>query len=334
MDGSYSTGDDFTVTFTQLVRSIGGGGAESTDPNTVGAGGEQTSEVWEGGTQNPVTGAPGPHPNGYDMSGIVLIGFSGGFIEDTSLTFDGNQQPGGRSYFQTASTIPIDDWLDATDGGQGPGSNQPACWAIASGGKAGTPNTSQNLILGTQYTAYYNFCDSGCSLANLRCYCLLGDQVTYDLSQDYFGFEGTEYANYFSLFTGGCQYSGSGATWNTSGNSPVTYQAGKQGVPYDWQGLPLSDVVPINSNITEQESYPQATNMFTEIEENEVDGDPTQHNHKIVVDRQDHSFKYVTDTFLLSPEALNTTVALTPSTVASIDAASAPFIILEYLIKT
>ena len=205
---------------------------------------------------------------------------------------------------------------------------------VASGGKAGTPNTSQNLILGTQYTVYYNFCDSGCSLANLRCYCLLGDQVSYDLSQDYFGFEGTEYANYFSLFTGGCQYSGSGATWNTSGNAPVTYQAGKQGVPYDWQGLPLSDVVPINSNITEQESYPQATNMFTETEENEVDGDPTQHNHKIVVDRADHTFKYVTDTFLLSPEALNTTVALTPSTAASIDSASAPFIILEYLIKT
>ena len=335
LDGSYSTGDDFTVTFTQLVRSIGGGGADSTDPGTVGSGGEQTGAVWESNPNDPgYQPPPGPHPNGYDMSGIVLIGFSGGFIEDTSLTFDGNQQPGGRSYFQTASTIPIDDWLDATDGGQGPGSNQPACWAIASGGKAGTPNTSQNLILGTQYTAYYNFCDSGCSLANLRCYCLLGDQVSYDLSQDYFGFEGTEYANYFSLFTGGCQYSGSGATWNTSGNSPVTYQAGKQGVPYDWQGLPLSDVVPINSNITEQESYPQATNMFTEIEENEVDGDPTQHNHKIVVDRQDHSFKYVTDTFLLSPEALNTTVALTPSTVASIDAASAPFIILEYLIKT
>ena len=96
----------------------------------------------------------------------------------------------------------------------------------------------------------------------------------------------------------------------------------------------MSDVVPLNSNITEQEAYPQATNIFTEIEENEVEGDPTQHNHKIVVDRQDHTFKYVTDTFLLSPESLNTTVALTPSTVASIDAASAPFIILEYLIKT
>ena len=52
------------------------------------------------------------------MSGIVLIGFSGGFIEDTSLTFDGNQQP-GADLISIASTIPIDDWLDATDGGQG-----------------------------------------------------------------------------------------------------------------------------------------------------------------------------------------------------------------------
>ena len=328
LDGSFTTGDDFTVTFTQNITSIGGSGGG------VGDGGEQMADVWAGGLDDPSTGAPGPHPNGYDMAGVVLIGFSGGFIEDTSLTFDGNDQPGGQSYFQTASTISVDDWLDATEAGEGPGSNQPACWAIASGAKAGTPNTSQNLVLGTQYTVYFNFCDSGCSLANLRCYCLLGDEVEYDLDDSHFGFQGTRYANYFSLFTGGCQYSGSGPSWNTSGKAPVTYQAGKQGVPYDWQGLPLSDVVPLNSNIVEQESYPQATNMFTEIDENEVEGDPTQHNHKIIIDRGDHSFNYVTDTFLLSPEALNTTVALTPSTIASIDSASAPFVIMEYLIKT
>ena len=79
LDGSYATGDDFTVTFTQLVRSIGGGGADSTDPNTVGSGGEQREDTWAGSTSEPPVGAPGPHPNGYDMSGIVLIGFSGGF---------------------------------------------------------------------------------------------------------------------------------------------------------------------------------------------------------------------------------------------------------------
>ena len=334
LDGSYSPGDDFTITFTQTVQSIGGGGADN--PNGVGTGGEQKDDVWEDNPDDPgYQPPPGPHPNGYDMSGIVLIGFSGGFVEDTSLTFDGNQQPAGQNYFQTASTIPIDDWLDATDLGEGPGSNQPACWAIASGGKAGTPNTSQNLVLGTQYTVYYNFCDGGCDLSSLRCYCLLGDQVSYDLSDTYFGFTGTKYANYFSLFTGGCQYSGSGAPWNTSGTAPVTYQAGKAGVPYDWQGIPLSDVVPLNSNITDQESFPQATNMFTEVEENEVDGDPTQHNHKIVLDKsQLHNYKYVTNTFLLSPEALNTTVSLSPSTVASIDSATAPFIVVEYLIKT
>ena len=313
LDGSISPGDNFTVTFTQTMN------------NTLG---EQKPETY--GTDEAST----PHPNGYDMSGIVLIGFSGGFVEDTSLTFDGNQQPGGTNYFQTASTIPIEVFLDATDSGEGSGSNQPACWAIASGGKAGTPNTSQNLVLGTQYTVYYNFCDSGCDLSSLRCYCLLKDSVTFDLQDSYFGFDGTKFANYFSLFTGGCQYSGSGAPWNTSGTAPVTYAPGKFGVPYDWQGLPLSDVVPLNSNITEQEAFPQAKNIFTEIDENEVDGDPTQHNHKILLDKGTHNFAYVTDTFLLSPEGLNTTVSLSPSTVASIDSATAPFIVLEYLIKT
>lgn len=310
LDGSYADGDPFTMTFSQSFSPVGLGGDDEQTEATTGS------------------------PNAYDMIGIVLIGFSGGFVEDTSLTFDGNQQPGGTNYFQTASTIPIDEFLQATDNGEGPGSNQPACWAIASGNKAGTPNSSQNLVLGTQYTVYYNFCDSGCDLNNLRCYCLLTDGVNYDLQDTYFGFDGTTYANYFSLFTGGCQYSGSGAPWNTSGTAPVTYQAGKQGVPYDWQGLPLSDVVPLNSNITEQESYPQAKNIFTEVDENEVEGDPTQHNHQIRIERGTHSFEYVTDTFLLSPEALNTTVKLTTSTAASIDSATSPFIVMEYLIKT
>ena len=63
--------------------------------------------------------------------------------------------------------------------------------------------------------------------------------------------------------------------------------------------------------------------MFTEIEENEVDGDPTAQSQNCR-DRQDHSSN-MSLMFLLSPEALNTTVALTPSTkCASIDAASAP----------
>ena len=310
LDGSLSPGDDFTVTFSQSFSAVGDNGGDEQQETTSGS------------------------PNAYDMVGIVLIGFSGGFTEDTSLTFDGNQQPGGTNYFQTASTIPIDEFLAATDAGQGPGSNQPACWAIASGGKAGTPNSSQNLVLGTQYTVYYNFCDSGCNLNNLRCYCLLSDSVSYDLQNSYFGFDGTKFANYFSLFTGGCQYSGSGAPWNTSGTAPVTYQAGKNGVPYDWQGIPLSDVVPLNSNVTDQESYPQAKNIFTEIDENDVDGDPTQHNHDIDLQKGTHNFSYVTDSFLLSPEGLNTTVNLSPSTVASIDSATSPFIILEYLIKT
>lgn len=309
LDGSYATGDPFTMTFSQSFSAVGDNGGDEQQETTTGS------------------------PNAYDTVGIVLIGFSGGFAEDTSLTFDGNQQPAGTNYFQTGSTIPIDDFLAATDVGEGPGSNQPACWAIASGGKAGTPNTAQNLLVGTQYTVYYNFCDTGCDLNSLRCYCLLSDSVNYDLQNSFFGFDGTKFANYFSTL-GNCLIEGGGAPWNTSGTAPVTYQAGKQGVPYDWNGIPLSDVVPLNSNITEQESFPQARNVFTEVDENDVEGDPTQHNHKIVVERGSHNFAYVTDTFLLSPEALNTTVNLSPSTVASIDSATAPFIVLEYLIKT
>ena len=50
--------------------------------------------------------------------------------------------------------------------------------------------------------------------------------------------------------------------------------------------------------------------------------------------REDHTFSVVTDPILIEPDALNTTVQLQTSSLASIDAASAPFIVLEYLIKT
>jgi hypothetical protein len=259
----------------------------------------------------------------------------------------------GTNNFQNASTIDINDWLNATKYNEGglsnssPGSNQPACWAIASGTKANTPDDINivplppPLLLGSQVITYNNFCRSGCELSNLRCYCLLNNSVSYDLANDWFGFPGTRIKQYVDsligcvpdLFNGGAD----GFGWNTSGTAPATYTSGASQVPNDWKGTSLADVLPLNSNLTETSSYPQANNIVTEVQElNYTDGvdDPTIHNHKILLTRSGHNYKIVTDTFLLEPDALNTTISLFPETEASLDAVTSPFIVLEYLIKT
>jgi hypothetical protein len=169
----------------------------------------------------------------------------------------------------------------------------------------------------------------------------LSSGVTYDLANDWFGFPGTRIKQYVDsligcvpdLFNGGAD----GFGWNTSGTAPATYISGAAQVPNDWKGTSLADVLPLNSNLTEQTSYPQANNIVTEVQELDYTSgvdDPTIHNHKILLTRSGHDYKIVTDTFLLEPDALNTTISLFPETEASLDSVTAPFIVLEYLIKT
>ena len=308
----------YTITFRQTVQSSGADNFDGT-------------ELKEENLNNPAFG------NCYDMCGIARVGFGAGFEEDTSLVGGEIDFPAGQNYFQTASTVNINKWLQATsysgNGNPGPGSNQPACFAIASASISQNTPTQQTC----QVTWYWNFCNTGCSLNNLRCYCLLTDGLTYASGSDWFGIPGTRFTNYATCFPLNCfsASGGSGASYSKNGQVPATYVTGKQNMPFDWKGLPLSDVLPLNSNISSTDSYPQARNVFSETEESTSTLDePTLHNHKIQLVREDHTFSVVTDPILIEPDALNTTVQLQTSSLASIDAASAPFIVLEYLIKT
>ena len=318
-----------TITFKQVL--IGTGSDDAGFPN------------FDGDEQDVATTLPGS-PNAYDMWGIARVGLTGGYTEDTSLTGGENDFPNGINYFKTASTIDVEAWLNATKAtnpnNNSPGSGQPACWAIASGNLAGTQKSSQILIAPLfpafiyQVTHRWGWCDSGCSLANLRCYCLLTNSVTYALQLDWFGITGARYNNSLSSL-GICTPLSEGVPYlGTNRAAPVTYQTGFNGVPVDWRGISLSDVLPISSNYITTTTYPQARNVLSETDEVDLDGDPTIHNHKIVVDRADHTYEIVTDAFLIEPDNLNTTLQLSPSTVASIDFATSPFIVLEYLIKT
>ncbi len=273
-------------------------------------------------------------------------------IKPKSLPASGQDTSAGTNSYQNASTINITDWLNATKYDEGglsnttPGSNQPACWAIASGTKSGQPDEitivplPPPLFLGSAVETYNNFCRSGCELSNLRCYCLLNQTVTYSLKEDWFGFPGTRIKNFIdsligcvpNLFDGGA----SGSAWGTQGTTPVTYTSGASQVPNDWTGASLADVLPFNSNLTSQTSFPQAHNIVSEVQEllyTEGITDPTTHNHKIVLEKSDHTFTILTDTFLLEPDALNTTISLFPETEASLNSVTSPFIVLEYLIK-
>ena len=134
----------------------------------------------------------------------------------------------------------------------------------------------------------------------------------------------------------GCVETNSGSI-SDDGDVPATYFQGGQGVPNDWKGASLYDVVPlnINSNSKSQTSYPQVNNTFSEIDElaYQPGADPTIHNHKILLTQNTHTYKIKTNGFLLSPDNLQTILTLQTDQVASLDQVTSPYIIMEYLIK-
>ena len=251
--------------------------------------------------------------------------------EDTAA-----QAQGVGSRF-TASTVPIQSWMDNTkypngSSSEGPGTNQPPCWAMASG----ITSRSEQIYTSTGFeTVYSNYCYDlkGTAANQLRYYCLLNVGTTFDLTDIQFAAPPNFIS--FGLGLGSCNQLDAGE-YNDSGTVPATYVSGAQGVPNDWNGSSLADVVPLNSNAgsKSQTSYPQVNNVFTEIQELvQNDGDPTIHAHKIILTQGTHTYKIRTAGFLLSPDNLQTTLTLQTDQVAALDQVTSPYIIMEYLIK-
>ena len=244
------------------------------------------------------------------------------------------QSQGVGSRF-VASTIPINDWLDNTqyNGSAGPGTNQPGCWVIASGVQSGSyiPNV-QTTGPGFE-VVYYNMCFDAAGSTGLNAFryqCLLSSNTTINTGQVTFGNEPS-----FNSYIIGCGNVGSGS-FGSGQSVPATYVNGGQGVPNDYNGASLYDVVPVNSNTASKTSqaYPQVNNVFTEIDELvQDDGDPTIHSHKITLTQNTHTYKIKTSPYLLSPDNLSTTLTLKLDQTASLDQVTGPYIIMEYLIK-
>ena len=251
-----------------------------------------------------------------------------------------NAQSQGIGSYYNATTIPIQEWLDETrynnDQSLAPGTNQPPCWAIASGATALNPSDAVQGNFGFE-VVYSNYCydlRGAGGLNAMRYYCLLNQNVNFNLSQVTFHAP-PNYVSY-GLGFGSCNQRDSGTDENEVGTVPATYIAGAQGVPEDWKGTSLADVVPLNQNSGSKTNtaYPQVNNVFTDVQELvQTEGDPTIHNHKILLDIGTHTYKIKTNGFLLSPDNLQTTLTLQTDQVASLDQVTSPYIIMEYLIK-
>ena len=249
-----------------------------------------------------------------------------------------NVQAQGIGSYYVASTLPIQQWMDNTRWDNSvtndPGTNQPPCWAIASGATAIPPSQAVESTFGFE-VVYANYCYDlygAAGLNTLRYNCLLNAPADFPLNT--ITHKPPPKFTSYGFGLGLCSNTESGDV--TDGYTvPATYVTGGQGVPEDWKGVSLSDVVPLNSNqgSKSQTSYPQVNNIFTDINELIQTEDPTIHNHKILLDIGSHNYKIKTNGFLLSPDNLQTTLILQTDQVASLDQVTSPYIIMEYLIK-
>ena len=275
----------------------------------------------------------------------------------TTNEMTGDPRPFGQGFRRSASTIPIQLWMDNTTYDNNPtnlpGTNQQSCWAIASGQVAAQLPGSlirNSGIFGVSQTVYHNVCNnfrtsetSSPGLTTLRYYCLLNAPTFFDLNVV------THFIGPSRLFTNITNLLGIDVCLGQDGTQvgispygtitatvPATYTDGALGVPLDYNNASLYDVVPMNSNggSRTQQVSPEVVNTVSDVLElSQPAGNPTIHNHKISLVKGDHSYAIKTNAQLLSPDNLKTTLTLKTNQVASLDQVTGPYIILEYLIK-
>ena len=250
----------------------------------------------------------------------------------------------GFAGYRNASTIPIQDWLDATkNGSNSPGSGQEQCrtqrWCPVSP----CGNAVSTQLAGLQQTIYWGHCIQGGWEPGGTQYtyqCLNNVQYSLDggtLNGSPDGQNTAYYANMLNapLF-GVCISIGGGASASHNFTVPVTYANGLQGVPLDSNSVSLYDVMPMQSN---QEV--STSRVIPDVQNNETDtadlaqpsGDPTLHNHRVDLVKGDHTYKVKTNAIVVNPENLSTTMTVGADASRSIDSATAPFIVMEFLIK-
>ena len=275
------------------------------------------------------------HPHTHFHSAVRARNFTASETSSNAPAAEG--QTGRRN----ATTIDIQDWLDATTNSSGePGSGQQPCLAIDVWNPNSGTSFSGSAVWGSGLfqTVYYGGCIFGA-----------GEQYTYNcINNEEFDVErdssdgsadGSNLARYedtnFILF--GC--TGGSGTTDRDGTVtvPATYVQGAEGVPEDFNNNSLYDVLPLQSNQNVQTSRctPDIENVTTDTTELTIGAgeDPTRHSHRIDLEKTEHTYKVKTRAIIVPPENLITTMSIGVDASVSVDSAVAPFIIMEYLIK-
>ncbi len=262
---------------------------------------------------------------------------------------------GGSTGLLNGSTINVQEWVNATKAQNvatnPPGSAQGPCKALYNWDPNDGAVGDGTPLFGTglSQTIYYGGCiddnitgkyqigsgqgfEFGCiNLANMTL-----NQTTIAGSPD--GTSTTKFQSKTQSYLFGCSVGQ--ASGNAGGNYtiPPTYIAGALGMPVDFNGSPLTDVVPLQSNesAVSQTSTPDVRNDTTDTADLPIPAGtlPTAHNHRVRLDKGDHTYKVKTDAMSIDPENLSTTFDIGVDSSISIDSASQPFIVMEYLIKT
>ena len=178
--------------------------------------------------------------------------------------------------------------------------------------------------------------------------CILKDDTVFKANELWGAADGSELAAYANTtaVVGVCAGTPQENTSSTGTNitQPKTYASGLPGVPTDFNGsvgVSLHDVLPLQSNDLAESgrAYTAIEHVVTETDPlTQTAGDPTIHNHRVRIEDEvsgygRHDYKVKTRALAVDPENLKTTMSIGESASASIDSATAPFIIMEYLIK-
>lgn len=252
-------------------------------------------------------------------------------IQPININPDGSEPPYGRNYYRTASTIPISAWGDSTSLGGVAFKNQPACWAVAASDFRVGEGTCDGSIL---RTCYWNYNTTGSDV--FKPYCLTTTSLSYNRSAGFDSFGGTQFQNYETIVGSTFFNVLPGGSVGGSGSTPATYTS--TSAPSDWLSRSLVDVLPIDRDVRPGTApqYGGVNNITTTTADlySNTSNDLTNHTHTINKIPGTHNYAIQTRPFLISPSGINTTVYITPDTAVSLDTATSPFIVVDYLIKT
>jgi len=263
-------------------------------------------------------------------------------------------RPSGRTGLRNGSTIDVQEWVNATraqnQGSNPPASGQEPCKLLqAWNPNSGTSDSGSPLRgsgLGNQ-TIYWGGCiadeatgpyrigsGSGFEFGCLNNAQFQVDRGTIAGSPD--ESNTTQFISKQKVVLLPCITTGSGGI-NSIMTVPPTYITGAAGMPTDFTGSSLADVVPLQSNESSISAVtvPDVENAATDTADIAIPAGtlPTAHSHRVRLEKGDHTYRVKTDAITIDPENLSTTFDIGVDQSISIDSAVQPFIVMEYLIK-